>query len=137
MSEDKKDAAYWKTYWATREEESKARQSQQGAELYATLSAQGVATVAATYYGGGDQGCVLGITYKDADDKEMTLSDTKQLEETIDEFVCSFLPDGWEINQGSYGTAIMNVAERNLKFQHFVERKTEWEVEWPTPTITP
>ena len=109
MTHEIKDEAYWKAFRQQQEEAIRV----QSAALLATLTAQGVAVVEAHYNGGGDNGCVEEIIYKDANDNEMTVH-AIATENAISDVVCNFLPDGWEINEGSSGTVILNVAERKL-----------------------
>jgi hypothetical protein len=114
-----------------------------------------VARVDVAYYGGGDQGCVEGISYLDAEEKEMnpfsgqngndteaatkTEVSKKELEGAIEEFICEALPDGWEINEGSSGTATITVRSQTVAFDHnqLVTKYHEWEEQWHIPTTTP
>ena|SRR5579864_7067857 len=133
-----KDAAYWEAFWNVQEAKQEAHEEQQSGELCAALEALGVTTLQAFYNGSGDQGCVVEIIYKDANGQQMELTNN-DLETLVDEVVCSILPDGWELNEGSSGNVIINVAERKLAFDHdyFVEANSAWEEQWPTPTTTP
>ena len=50
----------------------------------------------------------------------------------IEEFVYDRLPDGWEINDGSYGTVVFDLTQGNISFEHnqrYTDVTTEeWEV---------
>jgi hypothetical protein len=132
----------WADYMKKREEEKKARQEQLGAEIYPRLQAVGVSTIEAYYSGGGDDGCVEDIELKGTDGNKIELDAqifSEKLRELIDEFICSFLPRGWEINEGSSGNVVLNLTTRTLSFDHnyYVERNESWEEKWHIPTITP
>ena len=46
------------------------------------------------------------------------------MKEIIDEILCQFLPGGWEINDGSYGTVQIDVKKKTVSIEHN-ERYTE------------
>ncbi|MCG8584116.1 MAG: hypothetical protein MI757_05335 [Pirellulales bacterium] len=84
------------------------------------LAEQGVDTLRIAYDGYGDSGSVESITAF-ADKKEMELDD--KLHQTLRDAAYDLLPGGWEINEGSYGELVVDVANRQVSREH------NWRVE--------
>jgi hypothetical protein len=73
----------------------------------------GVTTVTLTYDGCGDEGFIDGIYYEPKDARiEPTF--TEQLEQTVDDL----LPEGWEINDGAFGTVQIDVEQKKIEHEH-------------------
>jgi hypothetical protein len=94
-------------------------------ELCEQLHAAGVAAVAVTYSGSGDEGNIDDVTASGPlsaggeSGPEVDLSDT--LHDLVRDWVYDTLEGkqpGWEINDGSQGTAVIDVAARTAQFDH-------------------
>jgi len=91
----------------------KARQTLAGA--CDRLTEIGVTLVDITYDGYGDSGTVDTVSAY-AGDKEAILPD--DLVEALKDAACGLLPGGWEINDGSFGQFVLDVATRTINRQH-------------------
>lgn len=82
-----------------------------------------------TYDGCGDSGCFDAWIYSDSHGKEVKAD---FLNDAVEEYVCSILPGGWELNDGSYGEVEIDVATGKSKVLHtervVSEVTTEFEV---------
>lgn len=93
--------------------EQEARQS-----LVATcdrLTEMGVTLVDITYDGCGDDGTIEAIAAH-AGDNAVPLPD--DLVEALTDAAYGLLPGGWELNEGSFGQLVLNVATRTINRQH-------------------
>ena len=77
-----------------------------------------IAQVRVAYDGYGDQGQVEEITYLDKAGNALDIKD-EDLDAAIEKLVCANLPEGWEIDSGSIGTVVIDVAERKAHFDHW------------------
>jgi hypothetical protein len=76
-----------------------------------------IANLTAEYDGEGDSGSINSIcaTNQCGEDITNILSDEERAD--IEEFFYDVLPGGWEINEGSFGTATWEVAKNNVKIE--------------------
>jgi hypothetical protein len=89
------------------------------------LSELGVTLVDITYDGYGDSGAIESVRAF-AGDKETKLPD--DVDEALQDVACELLPGGWEINDGSFGELVLDVAGRKITRQHNW-RSTEYDEE--------
>lgn len=78
------------------------------------LRAAGVAHLSVEFDGSGDAGYVEGITAVGPEGSKLELR--RALTELVEDFVCERLPDGWEIDEGSFGTIEFDVASGTMRF---------------------
>ena len=88
-----------------------------------------ISKITVTYDGSGDSGCFDDHKYLDGHGKDI---DAVLLLDAVEEYVCSILPGGWEINEGSYGQVEIDIATFKSKVVHnervLEEITTEFEV---------
>lgn len=95
-------------------------------EILALLARNNVAKAEVIYNGSGDEGCIDECCYYDAENKEVTLP--KEDADSVEEYIFACLEEnrpGWEINEGSNGTAHINVAKGTVEFSHMVMTETD------------
>jgi hypothetical protein len=86
--------------------------------------------VEASYYGSGDQGCIEYIDYYGSSDEAIT-PDDPDLFSLIEKGVCELLTEqwpGWEIDEGSTGTATIQVVDGRIEIdhdQHYIETNSD------------
>lgn len=111
-----------------------AEQERRFGQLVGSLVDLGVALVEMGYSGASGKGCIEAITYLDADCDAMELPDEPKgkLNALVEVFICDALPAGWKCDQGSYGTAMIDVLNRTLAFDHtyYVEENDVWHEQW-------
>ena len=103
------------------EQESVARKSLQ--KFYQQLVKLGVDTVTINYDGYGDSG-TLEDPLAFQNDKPVDL--TRKLNDLLLDFAESYLPGGWENNDGACGTFVLNIKDRKF-FREHCWRYTEYE----------
>ena len=88
-----------------------------------------ISKIRITYDGSGDSGCFDAQKYSDSEGNDV---EADFLNDAVEEYVCSILPGGWEINEGSYGQVEIDVATCKSKVVHnervLEEITTEFEV---------
>ncbi len=88
-------------------------------DVIPTLERLGVARVRVEYSGYGDSGAINFVDYFDAAGKAVSpASEEPALDAEIENVVEEFLPYGFEINEGSQGDIIIDLAKRCLSIQH-------------------
>jgi hypothetical protein len=92
------------------------------AELFAALEVAGIHRVEVEFNGSGDDGCIDSVTAYDANEKEIPIPQTLQpaegeyqgaIESVCDDYLGE-THDGWEINDGAYGTFTFEVVEKKI-----------------------
>src|SRR5947208_1047806 len=100
--------------WLAAYEAQKTKEQEQARQQIhracAVLERLGVATVTVAYDGVGDSGSVEGVAF----DPEPAAGVPEGLTHLIEGAAYAFLPGGWEINEGSFGTLEIAVSERKL-----------------------
>jgi hypothetical protein len=81
--------------------------------ICAALRSLGVSRVEMDYNGGGDEGAIESFSFFP---EGVVVPD--EFQELLDSWVCSVLPGGWEINEGSQGNILINVAESTARIEH-------------------
>lgn len=97
-------------------EDKRQRTAKYRAEVLPVLTKKKVATVVAEYSGEGDSGGVDLLTFQTAKGKRITVD--KAVEEVLYELIDSYLPSGFEINEGGHGVATLDVATGKVKVEH-------------------
>lgn len=97
-------------------EEQRKRGDKYRAEVLPVLTKKKVATVVAEYSGEGDSGGVDLLTFQTARGKRITVD--KSVEEALYDLIESHLPSGFEINEGGFGVATLDVATGKVKVDH-------------------
>lgn len=88
-----------------------------------------ITRIEATYDGYGDSGSFEGVTFLTKKKeyqgvlpaktfKSAYYSHEVDLKEKLEEIFCLFLPDGWEINDGSNGLVIVDLIMNTIKVEH-------------------
>jgi hypothetical protein len=99
-------------------EEREARQRKESEARFRTacevLRRLGVHTVEVEYDGIGDEGFIQKVHYQ----PEPSAGIPEGLQNHIEDFAYHQLPDGWEINEGSYGTMRINVRTGKADCDH-------------------
>ncbi len=92
-------------------EEEKAEHKKRAKSALMTLLTghPGIAKVQVKFDGCCDSGQVESVAYLDGDQNERQVQDD-ELQAAIEDCLYAFLPDGWEINEGSFGTVEIDVA---------------------------
>lgn len=91
------------------------------------LKDAGVTEVIVQYDGSSDSGCIEWIDATRSDNTQVELSGgTKEL---VEEYVYTRLPPGWEIDDGSVGEVVFDVAAGTVTFEHNIRtyRTSSWE----------
>lgn len=90
------------------------------------LAKQGIKEIHVEYEGSGDSGCIAdsGIIFINDDNKKIDISNSTQLASPIETFCYNILPSGWEINEGSFGTIIIDTKNCKWKLSHNVYEMT-------------
>ena len=114
--------------WRQEEQKRKRRAKRR---LFQLLRARkDVAFVEVTYDGCGDSGQIEEIAYLDAENQAIDRED-QELDDAVEEYVYGVLPEGWEINDGAFGTVKINAATKKAHVEYngrFVDYETsEWE----------
>jgi len=81
-------------------------------EILTKLKNMGIDTLVVEYDGEGDSGSIQKITIY----PEMVLDE--ETRDAIEEYVYSKLPDGWEINEGSFGEVIFNITTMTVMLEY-------------------
>jgi hypothetical protein len=97
-------------------EEKRKRCEKYLAEVLPVLTQKKVATVVAEYSGEGDSGGVDLLAFQTAKGKRITVD--KAVEEVLYELIDSYLPSGFEVNEGGHGVATLDVATGKVKVEH-------------------
>lgn len=104
-------------------------------EIIPKLKKWGVAKVEAEYSGYGDSGCINHIAYLDQHGQPLNMDVVRAVSDPeIENVLYDFLPDGFEINEGSQGDVTIDVQAGTVKLQHeenYTESTSstdEWEV---------
>jgi hypothetical protein len=102
-------------------------------DVCAVLEPFGIIKVDATYDGAGDSGAVEDVSFftqKGKYDGELPTNKFQPLysytnppepvdiKQIIEDACCHFLPGGWEINEGSYGTLSVDVKTRTVTLEY-------------------
>ncbi len=74
-----------------------------------------ISRIFVAYDGCGDSGCFDGHAYLDSEG-ETVCADF--LNDEVDEYVCSILPGGWEIDDGSCGIVEIDLAHGEASVKH-------------------
>ena len=78
-----------------------------------------VANIEAAYSGYGDSGAIDGLQFRDAAGHRVDRASVpKDVIEQLENCVYSFLPSGFEINDGGQGTLTLDVATGRVSIQH-------------------
>jgi hypothetical protein len=88
------------------------------------LFAQMIAYVEAEYDGEGDSGDIHTLTFKDAHKNEISYDPPDVLRGVLYDACFEYLPAGFEIDYGGYGTLHIDVRQKEIKLEH-VERVIE------------
>ncbi|MFM7289996.1 MAG: DUF6878 family protein [Planctomycetia bacterium] len=104
-------------------------------EIIPKLKKWGVAKVEAEYSGYGDSGCINHIAYLDQHGQPLNMDMVRSASDPeIENVLYEFLPDGFEINEGSQGDVTIDVQAGTVKLEHeehYPETESstdEWEV---------
>ena len=104
-------------------------------DVFPALLACGVANIEVAYSGYGDSGAIDGVQFRDKAGLRVdrnTLPGT--LTEKLETAVYSFLPAGFENNEGGQGTVLIDLLARKITLQHQEnevvsnDSTREWEV---------
>lgn len=98
-------------------------------QVCSELESHGVARSEIAYDGCGDSGAVEGVMLFDRQGKEVSLqtiaskrrrrgNQEPTVTDRLEDLAEQILPGGWEINEGSYGTIILNVMTRRVHVGH-------------------
>ena len=109
--------------WEKQQEEQKASARKSLRRFCRQLVKLGVDTVTINYGGYGDSG-TLEDPLAFQNDKPVELP--SKLNDLLLEFAESYLPGGWENNDGACGTFVLNIKERRF-FREHCWRHTEYE----------
>ena len=97
--------------------------------LLEKLSAMGAAALEVEYDGQCGEGVVQTLSCVGPVGAEVAMP--FDVERAAEEFVALTLPDGWEVESGSYGTVTFDVTSGRVRYSHttrlVVERDDEWE----------
>lgn len=87
------------------------------------LKARGVHQIKIEYQGSGDEGCIDEIDLEPSNLVDLT---PKQ-REYIEELAFTYLPDGWEINNGSEGKMYLELEDTgcSINLEHYVYQLVE------------
>lgn len=95
-------------------EEREAANKEMLRELCDELFLIGVKSVEVGYNGEGDSGNTTYVTYDKINDDKVP----QELENRLKDLVWALLPSGFENNDGGFGQATLNVAEKRIKIEH-------------------
>ncbi len=101
--------------WEKRQQQEKEAAFVAVKPILQRLKNQGVETIHATYNGAGDSGCIDVVEL--FPDNTTPLSSQEQ--ETIEGFILTCLPDGWEINEGSEGDFFIDLKQYSTRIEHY------------------
>jgi hypothetical protein len=88
-------------------------------EILPTLLKHWVASVEAAYSGYGDSGAIDGLQFRDSAGQRVDRESLpRNVIEELENCVYSFLPAGFEINDGGQGTLTLDVATGRASIQH-------------------
>ena len=88
-------------------------------EVLPALRKHRVANIEAAYSGYGDSGAIDGLQFRDAAGQRVDRASVPQdVIEQLENCVYEFLPDGFEIDDGSQGTLTLDVATGRVSIQH-------------------
>ena len=122
-------------YMASMERQVEEARRTLAVDVFPALLAYGVANIEVAYSGYGDSGAIDGVQYRDKAGLRVdrnTIPGT--LTEKLETAVYSFLPAGFEINDGGQGTVLIDLVARKITLQHYEneavshESTREWEV---------
>lgn len=91
-------------------------------DLFQRLEEIGATRVEIKYDGFGDEGHINGVTIQKGDEVLAYYADPKahgDLITDLEQIIDASLVPGWEINDGSYGSVEVDVAKREINFNHY------------------
>ena len=104
-------------------------------EVIPVLNKHRVANIEAAYSGSGDEGAIDGLQYRDAAGQRVERKTLPpETIEALEACLYEFLPEGFEINDGSQGTLTLDLPSGRLSIQHqenytaTSESSREWHV---------
>lgn len=109
------EADDWLQVYLAQQQQAQQEAQERLAGCCQQLAALGIEQVQIAYDGYGDEGSVQGITAL-VDHHPVPLD--AGLEEALSDAACELLPGGWEINEGSFGELLLDVAKRRVTRQH-------------------
>ena len=88
-------------------------------EILPALVQHRVANIEAAYSGYGDSGAIEGLQFRDAVGRRVERTDIPgSLKEQLEETLYEFLPEGFEIDEGSQGTLTIDLQASRISVQH-------------------
>lgn len=88
-------------------------------EILPALRKHRVTNIEAAYSGYGDSGAIEGLQFRDAVGRRVERTDIPgPLKEQLEEVLYEFLPEGFEINEGSQGTLTIDLQASRISVQH-------------------
>ncbi len=99
-------------------------------ELIGLLASVGATSLLVEYDGADDSGAIEGIICFGRGDAVIELP--PEVVAAVEDFVYAFLPDGWEVDGGGFGSVDFDIAGSKVHYAHaqrFVDVfESEWEV---------
>ena len=106
-------------FHATEQARLEQAKSKLRVEVLPALRKHRVANIEAAYSGYGDSGAIDGLQFRDAAGQRVDRASVPQdVIEQLENCVYEFLPDGFEIDDGSQGTLTLDVATGRVSIQH-------------------
>ena len=123
------------TYMASIEQQIEQARRTLAVEVLPALLACGVANIEIAYSGYGDSGAIDGVQYRDAAGLRVVRDNIPEgLREKLETCAYTFLPAGFEVNDGGQGSLTIDLPSRKITIRHeqneVVGRQItqEWEV---------
>ena len=107
---------WYEEYLGRQNEEQRRQRERYRNEVLPTLNGLRVAVVLASYEGSGDSGSIHSIVFKDAEGK--TLEVERSLADRVCDVLDTFIPSGYENNEGGFGNVILNVGTGRVTLEH-------------------
>lgn len=110
-----------------KEEENRKLACERLVAICHKLLPMGIQRIEVEYDGCGDSGAVENVTFFSGENEytaelpSIPSENNKNeipVKEAVEDIAYYFLPDGWEINDGSYGTLIIDVTKKTATRQH-------------------
>ncbi len=104
----------WKAEYEAKRSAEQKEAEKQIRKVCEVLEGLGVKTVTVHYDGEGDDGSIEDVDFE----PEPAAGIPNGIDDVIRDAAYDFLPDGWENNEGSFGTLEIDVGERKVHRDH-------------------
>lgn len=108
-----------------KQKHSNSEPADERTQLFRSLKAYGIKRIEVRYDGSGDSGDIHGVDVEPENREEMLEEPLGETGKTIKQYIENLCwegleseESGWEINEGSYGSVVFDVADQVIELDH-------------------